>query len=37
MTIDLHATAVQGSVQARTQFEDYEVGFIGIEWFLKNI
>lgn len=37
ITIDLHAPAVTGCVSAKTVFEDYEAGFVGIEWFLQNM
>ena len=37
ITIDLHAPAVTGCVTSKTSFEDYQAGFIGIDWFLKNI
>ena len=37
LTIDIHAPAVQGSVSSKTVFEDYQAGFVAIDWFLENI
>jgi len=37
VTIDLHAVAVSGAVTTGCVFEDYEAGFVGIDFFLKEI
>ena len=37
ITFDIHASAVTGSTSAKVSFDDYETGFIGIDWFLKNV
>lgn len=37
VTIDLHAVAVSGSVTTKTQFEDYEAGFVAIDFFKNEI
>lgn len=36
-TIDLHAPAVMAVTTAKVNFEDYEAGLVGIDWFNKNI
>lgn len=37
ITFDIHATAVTGCTTSKVSFDDYETGFIGIDWFLENV
>ena len=37
VTVDLHATAVQGSVPPNVVFHDYEAAFVAIDYFRKEI
>jgi ribose-phosphate pyrophosphokinase len=37
ITFDIHASAVTGCTTSKVSFDDYETGFIGIDWFLKNL
>jgi len=37
VTIDIHAPAVTGVTSAKTVFEDFEAGFVGIDWFINNL
>lgn len=37
VTMDLHAPAVTGAVGTKTVWDDYECGFIGIDYFNKII
>ena len=37
LTVDLHAPAIMGSVSSRVVFEDFQAGFIGIDWFIQNL
>lgn len=37
VTVDLHALQCQGMVSSSVVFDNYEAGFAGLSYFLKNV
>jgi ribose-phosphate pyrophosphokinase len=37
VTVDLHAIGTTGVTSPKMSFEDYEAGFVGINWFMENL